>query len=794
MPPILILSLALTLFFLPPLTLSLSTISISHLSNITLICAFIPSQPNRLTYNLTCTGIPTSVTQSYTSEDPTRITESYTTDNRTSYSAIASGNGFLCAVGPSLRDSSNISTMRWWDFTKVEGQISKIIYQGPPIKALSAGDSHMCGIITDSNGTGDLHCWRWPELMIPEGSDFADVAVGGDFVCGLVAQSGKIRCFGDIDSKSNVTGFEPNGSYVKLAAGTHHACAVSNAGQLVCWGARSPKTSDKWPTDFQIGYLALGKDLTCILSGNGMVECFGKNSDLPSDLRHSQFVAIQARGDTVCGVLMANYSLVCWGNKTAFGSSYALVFDRVLPGPCQPISTCPCGLWAGTSNICPGETGICHPCEIELMATNKTSSNNNSNSQKGRRKVLYLIIGLVGGFLVVMVVLLIFVQVWLYGKNPCKDGPDSGRIHEEPPLVRINNGIAVASAPTQPMIERRLNALMSKGPSSTVEQFPLKVLLAATDGFSQTHKIGSGSFGSVYRARLPDGREVAIKRAAESSSTSAGAAALARRRQDRESAFISELTLLSRVNHKNLVRLYGFCIDRSERVLVYEYMEHGNLHDHLHKTDSISPAIATWHRRLKLALDAARGIEYLHTYAVPPIIHRDIKSTNILLDASWVAKVADFGLSLLRCKDDDDTNEPQRTAGTVGYMDPEYYRLQHLTDKSDVYSFGVVLLELLSGCKAIQVSEECGTPTNIVEFAVPLVTTDGIHRMLDKRLPPPTPTEIEAVSFVGYLAADCVAPSGRARPTMSEVVCALERAVQAIAEPVLSRSITERSD
>ncbi|KAF3337782.1 receptor-like protein kinase HSL1 [Carex littledalei] len=789
MPPTIFLTLAIIFSLLSSPSLSLpflSTISISHISNTTIICAFTTSK--YLTYNLTCTALPAY------------ITESYMTDSITSYAAIAAGDGFLCALGPTLTALSNISTMRWWDLTKVYNSASKRIYRGPQVRALSAGESHVCGLTTSSNGTGHIQCWRWPEVTFPQDVNFTDVAVGGDFVCGLVARSGRIRCFGDSNSTSKVAGLEPVGSYSKLAVGTRHACAISNAHKLVCWGVGAPKVSETWSKSFEIGYMALGEDLTCLLAGNGMVVCFGENSSLPERLVGMQFVSIQARRHTVCGVLMANYTLVCWGNKTALGSSYVFVFQHVLPGPCAPISDCKCGVWAGSGNVCSAtaEAGICHPCEVVLFNNiSSSSSGNNSGSERGSRKVLYIILGCVGGFIVLMAFLLLFLKMWIYRKSPSMDRQDSGRIHNDPSLARTNNGPTdpIVVPARQPMIERRLSALISKGPSSTVEQFPLRVLQKATDNFSESHRIGSGSFGLVYRARLPDGREVAIKRAVEPSSASAGMVTLARRREDRESAFISELALLSRVNHKNLVRLYGFCVDRLERVLVYEFMENGALYDHLHKTNSASPPISTWHCRLKLALDAARGIEYLHTYAVPPIIHRDIKSANILLDASWAAKVSDFGLSLLRLKDDDKTEEPERTAGTVGYMDPEYYRLQNLTDKSDVYSFGVVLLELLSGCKAIiQSYGESTMPRNIVEIVVPFITSDDMHHMLDKRLPPPAPTEIEAVAFVGCLAADCVAPAGRDRPTMSEVVCALERAVMACAEPVLSRSLTEQSD
>ncbi|PQQ18881.1 serine/threonine-protein kinase-like protein CCR4 [Prunus yedoensis var. nudiflora] len=146
-------------------------------------------------------------------------------------------------------------------------------------------------------------------------------------------------------------------------------------------------------------------------------------------------------------------------------------------------------------------------------------------------------------------------------------------------------------------------------------------------------------------------------------------------------------------------------------------MNNATLHDHLHNLPH-SPLVS-WAARINVALDAARGVEYLHMYAVPPVIHRDIKSSNILLDDTLRAKVSDFGLSLMG-PEDDQSYLSLRAAGTFGYMDPEYYRLQQLTTKSDVYSFGVVLLELLSGYNAIHKNEN-GVPRNVVDFVVPYI-------------------------------------------------------------------------
>ncbi|KAK7848145.1 serine/threonine-protein kinase-like protein ccr4 [Quercus suber] len=201
-------------------------------------------------------------------------------------------------------------------------------------------------------------------------------------------------------------------------------------------------------------------------------------------------------------------------------------------------------------------------------------------------------------------------------------------------------------------------------------------------------------------------------------------------------------TDLSRLNHKNLVRLLGFCEDRNVRVVVYEYMENGTLHDHLHKLQS-TPLIS-WAARIKVALDAAKGIEYLHAYVVPPIVHCDIKSSNILLDATWTAKVSDLGPSFMS----------YLSILGAGSVDPEYYKLQLLTPKSDVYSFGVVLLEILSGYKVLH-RDEHGEPRSIVDFVVPYIAQDEIHKILDPKVPPPTPFELAAVAYVGNLALHC---------------------------------------
>lgn len=173
-----------------------------------------------------------------------------------------------------------------------------------------------------------------------------------------------------------------------------------------------------------------------------------------------------------------------------------------------------------------------------------------------------------------------------------------------------------------------------------LHKFSLEVLHKATNNFSEEFKIGRVSFGSVYHATLDDGRHVTIKRV----EVSVPPSDKGKMKTNNNEFFSNELEFnLSRVNHKNLARLLGFCEECNERVLVYEYMYNGTLFDQLHNNFE-SSELVSWPSRIKVALDVARGIEYLHDYVVPRVIHRDIKSANILLDATWTAKVSDFGL------------------------------------------------------------------------------------------------------------------------------------------------------
>ncbi|KAJ9162731.1 hypothetical protein P3X46_022487 [Hevea brasiliensis] len=287
--------------------------------------------------------------------------------------------------------------------------------------------------------------------------------------------------------------------------------------------------------------------------------------------------------------------------------------------------------------------------------------------------------------------------------------------------------------------------------------FSFEELKKYTSNFSEANNIGSGGYGKVYRGILPSGELIAIKRA-QQISLQGGL------------EFKTEIELLSRVHHKNLVSLLGFCFDQGEQMLIYEFVPNGSLRDSL---SGKSGTRLDWIRRLKIALGSARGLAYLHELANPPIIHRDIKTTNILLDECLNAKVADFGLSKLM-GDTEKGHVTTQVKGTMGYLDPEYYMTQLLTEKSDVYSFGVVMLELLTARKPIERGKYI---VREVKMAMDRKKDlYNLHEFLDPGIG--LETTLKGLNKFVDLALECVKESGADRPKMGEVVKEIEDILQ----------------
>ncbi|GAB4840533.1 hypothetical protein Ancab_021302 [Ancistrocladus abbreviatus] len=283
----------------------------------------------------------------------------------------------------------------------------------------------------------------------------------------------------------------------------------------------------------------------------------------------------------------------------------------------------------------------------------------------------------------------------------------------------------------------------------------LSEIAAATMNFSK--KIGKGSFGPVYYGKLQDGKEVAVKVMADTANQGT-------------KQFMTEVALLSRIHHRNLVPLIGYCEEANQRILVYEYMHNGTLWDHIH--DPSKQKQLSWLARLHIAEDAAKGLQYLHSGCNPSIVHRDVKTSNILLDINMRAKMSDFGLS--RQVEEDLTHMSSVARGTVGYVDPEYYANQQLSEKSDVYSFGIVLLGLISGRKPI--SEDYGSDWNIVHWARSLIRKGDIVSMIDPLLV--GSMKIESAWRVAEVAIQCIEQHGVSRPNMQEIVLAIQEAVK----------------
>ncbi|XAR49941.1 Non-specific serine/threonine protein kinase [Bertholletia excelsa] len=293
--------------------------------------------------------------------------------------------------------------------------------------------------------------------------------------------------------------------------------------------------------------------------------------------------------------------------------------------------------------------------------------------------------------------------------------------------------------------------------TGTAKLFSLNDIEKATYHFDASRILGEGGFGLVYSGVLDDGRKVAVK-------------VLKRDDQRGGREFLAEVEMLSRLHHRNLVKLIGICTEDHTRCLVYELVPNGSVESHLHGVDK-EAAPLDWDSRMRIALGAARGLAYLHEDSSPRVIHRDFKSSNILLEHDFTPKVSDFGLARTAL-DEGNKHISTHVMGTFGYLAPEYAMTGHLLVKSDVYSYGVVLLELLTGRKPVDLSRPPGQE-NLVGWARPLLTTkEGLEAIIDPSLKPHIP--FDSATKIAAIASMCVQPEVSHRPFMGEVVQALK--------------------
>ncbi|KAF2588678.1 hypothetical protein F2Q70_00040233 [Brassica cretica] len=303
------------------------------------------------------------------------------------------------------------------------------------------------------------------------------------------------------------------------------------------------------------------------------------------------------------------------------------------------------------------------------------------------------------------------------------------------------------------LLQQQLNT--REGNVEKTRIFSSRELEKATENFSESRILGQGGQGTVYKGMLVDGRTVAVKKSQVVD-------------EDKLEEFINEIVILSQVNHRHVVKLLGCCLETEVPVLVYEFIPNGNLFQHIHEESENYTLI--WGVRLRIAVDIAGAISYLHSSACSPVYHRDVKSTNIMIDEKYRAKVSDFGTS--RSVTVDHTHWTTVISGTVGYVDPEYYGSSQYTDKSDVYSFGVILAEFITGEKPVITlsgSQEIG---GLADHFRSAMKENKFFDIMDARI---RDACAEQVMAVANLARRCLNSKGKKRPYMKEVFTELER-------------------
>jgi len=302
------------------------------------------------------------------------------------------------------------------------------------------------------------------------------------------------------------------------------------------------------------------------------------------------------------------------------------------------------------------------------------------------------------------------------------------------------------------ILEQQLSK--QQGSRETAKIFTTDELKKATNNYDESRIIGQGGFGIVYKGFLPDKRIVAIKKSKTVD-------------QNQIDQFVNEVVLLSQINHRNVVKLLGCCLETQVPLLVYEFVPKGTLFNYIHHESSASTI--QWETRLRIAAETAYALSYLHSAASTPIIHRDVKSSNILLDDDFTAKVSDFGTSRLVPRDQKELATIMQ--GTLGYLDPEYLQTNQLTEKSDVYSFGVVLVELLTGEDVLSFNRS-ENERSLAMYFLSSLKDNRLFEVLENCIV--EGGNEEQINEVVELAKMCLRVKGDERPTMKEVAMELE--------------------
>ncbi|XVF65404.1 hypothetical protein PTKIN_Ptkin09bG0246100 [Pterospermum kingtungense] len=328
------------------------------------------------------------------------------------------------------------------------------------------------------------------------------------------------------------------------------------------------------------------------------------------------------------------------------------------------------------------------------------------------------------------------------------------------------------------LLQKQLSS--NEGNVDKIRFFASKELEKATDRYNVNRILGQGGQGTVYKGMLTDGSIVAIKKSKMMEEKKLVD-------EKKLEQFINEVIILSKINHRNVVKLLGCCLETKVPLLVYEFIPNGTLSQLIHDQNEEFPM--TWELRLRIAIESANALSYLHSAASVPIYHRDNKSGNILLDDKYRAKVSDFGTSISVALEQ--THVTTRVQGTFGYLDPEYFRSNQFTEKSDVYSFGVVPVELLTGQKPIS-STESEEARSLASYFLHSMKKNSLFDILDPMVRKDGPQE--EIIAVAMLAKRCLNLNGKKRPTMKQVAMGLEWIKESEEANIIRRRIDEDSD
>lgn len=328
----------------------------------------------------------------------------------------------------------------------------------------------------------------------------------------------------------------------------------------------------------------------------------------------------------------------------------------------------------------------------------------------------------------------------------------NGAIDNSGNISQVSNLSYACSKSSRKSSRSYVSSSSSKSGQATTINFSFEEIYKATENFSPANKIGEGGSGSVYKGKLKDGSIVAVKRA----------------RKNKHDKYLllefkNEILTLSKIEHLNLVKLSGFLEHGDERIIVVEYVGNGTLREHLDGRGGNGLELA---ERLDIAIDVAHALTYLHTYSDPPIIHRDVKASNILITEKLRAKVTDFGFARMSEEDSAATHISTQVKGTAGYLDPDYLRTNQLTEKSDVYSFGVLLVEMMTGRYPIE-SKKPMKERVTIRWAMQSLKAGDAILVMDPRLRR-SPASNMSVEKILRLAHVCLAPTRQSRPTMKK--------------------------